>query len=251
MLSKLGRGHCLSNCIAAALFAAVSVATIVAAYAQEPPHVIDDPAPEGQKPQSGELHPPVDNKASPDSPQDQQPRPATAEVAPAPPAEIDPIVALVRQRLAERYRGEGFDRSDREALRAFYAEPGRSPMWVISGELSRRARDVMAEIGRARGVGTFIRGVSICPMPKSSRASQAALADAEIKLGLAVLKYARHARGGRVDPLQTGQSSDHKAALIAPKTVLHAIGTAPRSPTATCAVCTQSTPSSCACAKRS
>ncbi len=111
MLAKPGRWRCLSNCIKAALSALVGVAAIVAAHAQELPHIIDDTAPEVQKPQHGGKLPLTDEKASPDSPPDQQSRPATAEVPPAPPPEVDPIVVLVRQRLAERARGEGFDRA--------------------------------------------------------------------------------------------------------------------------------------------
>ncbi len=77
----------------------------------------------------------------------------------------------------------------------------------------------MAEIGRADDWGLSSAAFEL-PDANVSRASQAALADAELKLDLAVLKYARHARGGRVDPMQAGQNSDHKPALIAPKAVL-------------------------------
>jgi hypothetical protein len=58
-----------------------------------------------------------------------------------------------RGAIAQRARGDEFDRADRDALKAYYAEPGRTPMWVAGGELSRRAKDVMAEIGRAEGWG--------------------------------------------------------------------------------------------------
>jgi len=139
--------------------------------------------------------------------------------------EVDPIIVLVNRRLAERPRGDGLDRADRDALKAFYAEPGRAPMWVAEGDLSRRAREVMAEIGRADDWGLSSVAFEL-PDAKLARLSQSALADAELKLDLAVLKYARHARGGRVDPMQAGQNSDHKPTLIAPKVVLQAIGSA-------------------------
>jgi murein L,D-transpeptidase YcbB/YkuD len=46
------------------------------------------------------------------------------------------------------------------------------------------------------------------------------LAAAEIKLGLAVLKYARHARGGRLDPAQISKDIDVKLTFRDPKVVL-------------------------------
>ena len=138
---------------------------------------------------------------------------------------VNPIVALTRKRLAQGARGDEFGRADRDALEAHYAEPGRTPMWVAGGELSRRAKDVMAEIGRAEEWGLSSAAFEL-PDAKLARGSSAALAEAELKLGLAVLKYARHARGGRVDPMQTGQSGDHRPTLVAPKAVLSAIGNA-------------------------
>ena len=149
----------------------------------------------------------------------------THKAAHAAPVQVNPIVALARKRLAQGARGDEFDRADRDALKAHYAEPGRRPMWVAGGELSRRAKDVMAEIGRAEEWGLSSAAFEL-PDAKSARVSPAALAEAELKLGLAVLKYARHARGGRVDPMQTGQSGDHRPTLVAPKGVLSAIGNA-------------------------
>ena len=55
-------------------------------------------------------------------------------------------------------------------------------------------------------------------------ARPAALAAAEIKLSLAALQYARHARGGRLDPSQVSRSFDQKPSLVEPKDVLAALG---------------------------
>jgi L,D-transpeptidase YcbB len=51
-------------------------------------------------------------------------------------------------------------------------------------------------------------------------ATTEAQATAEIKLGLAILKYARFARGGRVDPSQLSELLDQTPALRDPKIVL-------------------------------
>ena len=198
--------------------------TIAAANAQEPGMEVERAAPENARPPVDvEKHRSQANtEPNPSNQQSPQTAPATPETAQAAPVAVDPIVVLVNHKLAERTRSDGLDRGDRDALKAFYAEPGRTPMWVVDGELSRRAKDVMAEIGRADDWGLSSAAFAL-PDAKSARASQSTLADAELKLVFAVLKYARYARGGRVDPMQAGQSSDYKPALIAPKVVLHSI----------------------------
>src|SRR6516162_5070292 len=61
------------------------------------------------------------------------PPPPAVEHAPPPPAvEVDPIVALVRQKLAETTRGGNADR-DRQALAEFYGERSGPPVWVAGG----------------------------------------------------------------------------------------------------------------------
>jgi murein L,D-transpeptidase YcbB/YkuD len=207
--------------------AAVCAAAIATARAQELGIVVEQSA-------SATLHPAAEpdkqgtqTNVNPGSSDQRSLHPAqtSQEPAHAAPLQVDPIVALVRKRLAQGARGDEFDRADRDALKAHYAEPGRTPMWVAAGELSRRAKDVMAEIGRAEGWGLSSAAFEL-PNAKLARVSPAALAEAELKLGFAVLKYARHARGGRVDPMQTGQSGDHRPTLVAPKGVLSAIGNA-------------------------
>ena len=80
----------------------------------------------------------------------------------------------------------------------------------------------MAEIAKADDWGL---AASAFELPKLAQGDAAAadLASAEIKLGLAVLKYARHARGGRMDPAQLSKHLDQKPALREPKAVLEAI----------------------------
>src|SRR5262249_40408398 len=49
----------------------------------------------------------------------------------------------------------------------------------------------------------------------------------EVKLDLAILKYARFARGGRLTPLRVSDLLDQKPDLLAPTAVLAEIGAAP------------------------
>src|SRR5262249_44238475 len=60
-------------------------------------------------------------------------------------------------------------------------------------------------------------------LPEAPSSAPEALADAEIKLSLAVLKYARFARGGRLDPPSLSPMLDRRPHIFEPKSVLQAI----------------------------
>jgi L,D-transpeptidase YcbB len=156
-------------------------------------------------------------------------RPALAnepQAAQPPNVEVDPVVAQVRQKLAEPGGGRTGEREDRAALAAFYAERNGPPLWVAADGFTPPARQVIAEIGKADDWGLSAAAFAL---PKLGRGplEPATLADAEIKLGLAVLKYARHARGGRFDPSQLSRSLDQRPNIPDPKSVIQAIAAAP------------------------
>ncbi|HJZ44290.1 MAG TPA: L,D-transpeptidase family protein [Hyphomicrobiaceae bacterium] len=151
---------------------------------------------------------------------EQAPEAAPAVVEP-PVAEVDPMLALVRQKLAEPPRG-AVDRGDRAALAAFYAERTGALLWVTKDGFASRAQSTISEIAKADDWGLSARDFEL-PQLGSSEAAPAALADAEIKLGLAVLKYARYARGGRLDPRQISRYIDQGPTLLEPKIVLEAV----------------------------
>src|SRR5919106_2193336 len=104
------------------------------------------------------------------------------EATPAPSVEVDPIVALVRQKLAEPDSARTGERGDRVALAAFYAERNGPSLWVVPAGLSPRAVQAIAEIGKADDWGLSAAAFAL---PNIGRGpwSPAALADAEIKLG--------------------------------------------------------------------
>jgi L,D-transpeptidase YcbB len=145
-----------------------------------------------------------------------QPTAAIAPVVETPAVPVDPLLALVRQHLGEGARGS----ADHAALAAFYGERAGPLIWVTSSGFTPRARDGMAEIAKADDWGLT---ASAFDLPQPPDAAPAALAAAEIKLGLAVLKYARYARGGRIDPAQISANFDQKPALRDPKVVLEAV----------------------------
>ncbi len=140
---------------------------------------------------------------------------AAAAPQPPPAPEVDPLVAKVRE-LTVRGKATGADRS---AIAAFYAER-TALLWVTADGFTPRAEHAMAEIAKADDWGLDARAFEL---PKLGDKSQAALAEAEIKLSLAVLKYARFARGGRLEPLQLSRNFDMKPSLREPGAVMEAV----------------------------
>ncbi len=78
---------------------------------------------------------------------------------------------------------------------------------------SAKAQAIIDEIGKADDWGLSAAAFEL-PPPGALTATDEAQAIAEIKLDLALLKYARFARGGRAEPIEP-QLSDRSAAKSA------------------------------------
>jgi L,D-transpeptidase YcbB len=139
------------------------------------------------------------------------------------PTEVDPIVTQVRQRLgdlsAPRNAGE---RDDRTGLAAFYASGNGQPVWTNKDGYTPRAVEVMSEIRKAADWGLDATAFDL-PFPLPDQRTIEVLAEAEIKIGLAVLKYGRFARGGRLDPSSLSHIIDQKPRIYDPRSVMDAI----------------------------
>ena len=152
------------------------------------------------------------------------PAAAAAETAPAP--AVSPIQQLVLQDLANSGR-KSVEAADRSTLTAFYGTPGRELLWVTSSGLTPRATAVISEIRKAADWGLSPASFDT-PDPQASLSTPEAVAAAEVRIALAVLKYARHARGGRIDVSQLGRNVDQKPPLLEPGAVLGGIAAAPQ-----------------------
>jgi|RhiMethySRZTD1v2_1073278.scaffolds.fasta_scaffold33401_1 L,D-transpeptidase YcbB len=149
---------------------------------------------------------------------------AAPEAKPA--AEVDPIVVQVRQRLAAAPAvGSDADRADHTALVEYYAGGPDQPIWTSKDGFTPRAQQALAEIRKADDWGLKASAFDL-PTLQQGSASVETLADAEIKLGRAVLKYGRHARGGRVEPVSISRLFDQKPTIYDPKTLMQAIAAA-------------------------
>jgi L,D-transpeptidase YcbB len=162
------------------------------------------------------------------------PSPANAAppAAPAPPhAEAaapaaDPVIAGIRSKLADAALRKGADPADLAALEAFYAARSGPPVWVTPMGFSAKAQAAIDEIGKADDWGLSASAFQLPPagtLPKTADEQ----ASAEIKLQLAVLKYARFARGGRANPSSLSPLLDLNPPMRDPKTVLAEISVSP------------------------
>jgi len=155
--------------------------------------------------------------------------PAYAAEPDAPDALIGRAEAIridIQERLSEKFTSASEVRkSEQGALVEYYAVPENRLLWVDENGLTDRAKSVMDEIRKADDYGLR---ASDYALPKTPAADDGApdaktLADAEIKIGFAVMRYARDARGGRIDPQRLTPNLDPTLALPDPLEVIESI----------------------------
>jgi len=132
-----------------------------------------------------------------------------------PPA--DPIIAGVVDRLSEGVRGANQD--DLAALTAFYGGLNGSAVWVSASGLTTKGKDVVDEIRKADDWGLNSSDFALPHLTSGAIAADVA-AEAELTIAAAILKYARYARGGRINPSSISQLMDQSPTLRAPSAVL-------------------------------
>ena len=165
-----------------------------------------------------EPEPTTPDNASAPSPDAAAAPPSAAGEKPA-----DPIILAIRAKLADPATRKGVASDDLAALQSFYAERTDPPLWITGMGFSARAQAVIAEIEKADDWGLPGDAFEL-PPPADLPANVEAQASDEVKLDLAILKYARFARGGRLSPLRVSILLDQKPDLRKPKTVLDEIG---------------------------
>lgn len=161
-----------------------------------------------------------------------EPLPAVAPAVTPAPAPQDPLGIALQQKLTvpAKARADEGQAQDRAALVGFYAARVYAPIWVTSNGFNAKATAVIAEFGKADDWGlaaagfappVIIAGAGDAPSPD-------ALANAELELSLAALRYARYARGGRIIDPATQLSSylDRKPQLLEPKDVIEKLAAA-------------------------
>jgi len=124
---------------------------------------------------------------------------APAAAAPKPAVAVDADVAIA-EKLRELAGGK-FDRviggkKERAAFDAFYSSRDYAPLWISDGHPNARAKAATSYLGRVEADGLKPADY---PVPDfGTPTDAAALAEAEIRLAMSVVTYARHAQSGRV-----------------------------------------------------
>lgn len=155
---------------------------------------------------------------APTTPDATPPTPAAADaVPPVPSPAVNPVVDAVRTKLSDAKASSAMGGDYGDVLKAFYGARGE-PLWVKDGALNAHATAAIGEIKKADSYGLDASQFSLPDL--ASGASADAQADAEIKLSAAVLKYAHHARGGRINPLALSNILDMKPPLKDPAVVM-------------------------------
>jgi hypothetical protein len=105
------------------------------------------------------------------------------------------VVAIIRAKLADGTIAKGVNAADLAALQSFYAGRSTPPLWITEMGFSAKGQDAISEIEKADDWGLDAKAFDL-PASNAIPGSPDSQAEAEIKLDLAVLKYARYARGG-------------------------------------------------------
>jgi L,D-transpeptidase YcbB len=153
--------------------------------------------------------------------------PQSAPNIDAPP--VPPVFALAAE-LAARLKADKSDvvRADRDAAAKVYDARQGAPIWVTEAGFTPKALGLMTEIRNADSYGLQTTAFKLPTQSwtDGARPSAADLADADATLSLAALKYARHARGGRLEPTALTEMFDRKAQVYAPASVLSELAVA-------------------------
>ena len=150
--------------------------------------------------------------------------PAPAVMSPQPET---PLAAAIRHALAALPAGDtDEDRNERAALIAFYELKAHAPLWSTSDGAPARAAAVIAELMQADAWGLDQRDFTVS-IPAAAAAPDV-LARSDIEISRAVLKYGRHARGGRIiNPAeQLSSYLDRRPQLLKPASILDGIAAA-------------------------
>jgi L,D-transpeptidase YcbB len=123
--------------------------------------------------------------------------PAVEAPPPDPLASLDaadrPIAEKVRDLLPKADRTFS-TRKERQAVEAFYQNRNLAPLWYERGEVTSRAKAVIARIQASAADGLIATDYKI---PELAVTSPDAQADAELRLTATLLTFARHLQAGR------------------------------------------------------
>lgn len=142
--------------------------------------------------------------------------PVAAEATPA--ALVSPVVEAARRKLADKSLAGRNNLGPDIAAAADFYNAKHEPLWIHDGSYNEKAKSVIAELRKADDWGLESSDFVIPNL--ASNADADAQGAAEAQLTLSALKYARFARGGRLDPVSLSNILDMKPPVKDPKVVM-------------------------------
>jgi len=145
---------------------------------------------------------------------------AQAEMVPDPAVPQKLLIAdTIRQRITDPALRQGANPDDLAAADAFYAAHNGPALWLTSAGITPEGQAILGEMARA-GEWGLDPGIFTVPPASYHPTTADDQAATEIALSLAILRYARAARGGLADPEAVSKVFDQTPTLKAPETVL-------------------------------
>lgn len=132
---------------------------------------------------------------------------------------LDPAGYALYQRI---YGVKGISDRDAAGLVAFYTGREFKPAWSENGKLTDAAKAIMTRIGKADEDGLDAKAFAM-PAADIDNPAGDAVAEAEVKLSLAIVTYARQAQIGRTNPSSIDENIGFEPVAPNPSEVLAAV----------------------------
>ncbi|MCI0624371.1 MAG: L,D-transpeptidase family protein, partial [Acidobacteria bacterium] len=140
------------------------------------------------------------------------------------PSRTEIVRIAVQDRLSRLTSTSERRKREQGTLVEYYSGPKKPLLWVDDNGLTDRAQSVMEEIAKAEEYGLQAADYELPNLDGFGRNSEIdSLADAEVKITFAVLRYMLDARGGRLTPARLTKNLNPTLALPDPLQVMGSI----------------------------
>lgn len=142
----------------------------------------------------------------------------------AAPADASPVASAVRSKLnGLPTDGSAQELKERAVVSDFYAARHDAPMWLSEAGLTDKGYALVTEIQKSDDWGLDPKNFDLPAIPPAPQLNAEAIGKADVTISLALLKYGRYARGGRIiDPaILLNSNLDRKPQLIDPEVIIN------------------------------
>lgn len=161
---------------------------------------------------------------TPAQPEAQPSPPPAAAAAAAPETLVSPVVEAARRKLSDKSLVGRDNLAPDVAAAADFYNAHKEPLWIHDGSYNEKAKSVISDLRKADDWG--LESSDFIVPNLASNADADAQGAAEVQLTLSALKYARFARGGRLDPVSLSNILDMKPPVKDPKVVMRELAEA-------------------------